>query len=332
MQGIPPSTRGRTKRNVLAVTAVLAMTGISVAGCSGSASNAESTDAAGAQQKTLNIVVPAHAAAAPLYIALEKGYLKEEGLDVKISPLSSLASAFPALATGKSDVLFASISSGAVAVANGQKFKLIAESSVGSPGSVGVVTNDPKIKRGADLVGKKIASPTRGGVCDLATNSVLSKQGVDTSKIQWVELPVQSSGAALERGDVDAVCAVEPAITQLKQEIGADLVVDSQTGEFDKMPDGGYFVTEDFAKRNPQTIAAFRRALARGVADAKADKKALRKTIADYSGMPTKVVNAMTLPAYVTGADPAQVQRVLDMLKDAGALPKPITGRELVVR
>lgn len=318
-------------------TRVLVLAAVSVgllAGCGSSDDDtATSGTAAASAKKSLKLVVPPHAGAAPVFIAEKEGYFTDEGLEVSIEPPASPSATFPALATGEIDALSVSIQSGATVVANGQPFKLIAQQAVGAPNYTGVVSNQPDIKTGADLEGKKVGVQVEGAACDLGAKAVMKSQGVDPTKITWVELPRESHGAAMERGDIDAVCAAEPMITQLKQEQpGTHLVVDSLTGPYDKILLDGYYMRDDFVEENPETVAAFRRALAKGMKVAQADEAQLRATIVEMTGLPPELVKEMALPSWgaQVEADPAEVQRVIDSMQEEGALPKPLKADELV--
>jgi NitT/TauT family transport system substrate-binding protein len=326
------SVRRCGRRPMAALAAGLGVVALVGCGDDDAGKAASSSSPKGLERTSVTILAPPHANGAPLWIAQQKGYFKQQGLDVKIEPPTSPAAALPALAAGKVDLLYVSIQPGVTAIANGQKLSLVEQGSVGTPHTVGIVTKDPDIRSPADLPGKKVAVQVQGATCDLGAKAALKAQGVDGSKVKWVELPLASHAPALERGDVDAVCAVEPTMTQLKQQEGARLVVDSMTGDFAKLPADGYWARTDFATKNPKTVAAFRRGLELGVRAAKADEAALRKTIVGYTKMPPKIVDAMTLPTYVTGVDPAQIQRVLDTMKAAGVLTKAVTADQVVAK
>jgi NitT/TauT family transport system substrate-binding protein len=313
---------------------VAAATVALASGCgSGGTSSGASGGAKAGGLTTITILPQPHASMAPLYIALQKGYFKQEGLDVKLAPPASPAAAYPALATGKLDIMYSGITSGATAVGNGLKLKMIAQMSIGSPRTVGIVTSNPSIRTGADLAGKTLGSVIlSGSTCILGADAALKSQGVEASKLKWVELPPPAQGAAMQRGDIDGACAVEPTITMLKQQVHARLIVDSLSGQFAGMPADGLFVRAAYAQKDHATIEAFLRALGKGTADAKADPQALRKVIEGYSQLPARVVDAMAPVKYVTGIDRAQVQRVLDAMKAAGLLRKPLTVDQLVAQ
>jgi NitT/TauT family transport system substrate-binding protein len=74
-------------------------------------------------------------AEAGLYVAKERGYFKQEGLDVEFLPGMVGAEAFPALATGRIDAVGGSFGPGNInAVKRGIRVKLVAGLSSYRPG------------------------------------------------------------------------------------------------------------------------------------------------------------------------------------------------------
>jgi NitT/TauT family transport system substrate-binding protein len=87
----------------------------------------------------------------------------------------------------------------------------------------------------------------------------------------------------------------------------------------DGFPVAGYQVTKAFADANPNTVAAFQRAIIAAAAETQDDAVA-RASIAGYTTLPPATIAAVTLPEYRGAIDQAQLQRVSDFLVEFGIL------------
>src|SRR5690606_25055018 len=98
----------------------------------------------------------------------------------------------------------------------------------------------------------------------------------------FVEIAPPAMEQALKSNSVDAVQAIEPFGTQMEQSLGARMIADLSSGPTADFPIAGYATTEKFAKENPETVAAFQRAIqkAQGMA---ADRKLVQDTLPTYA-------------------------------------------------
>jgi ABC-type nitrate/sulfonate/bicarbonate transport system substrate-binding protein len=110
------------------------------------------------------------------YIARAKGYLANEGLDLKIVVMRSSVSV-PALVTG--EIQFAVHGSAMTAAMRGAPLKAVFFM---YHTSIMQFTVRPEITRGQDLKGKIIAISSPGGSQDQATRLILKKLGLDPDR------------------------------------------------------------------------------------------------------------------------------------------------------
>jgi NitT/TauT family transport system substrate-binding protein len=161
-------------------------------------------------------------AEAGLYVAQEKGYFKQEGLDVEFLTGMVGAEAFPALATGRIDAVGGSFGPGVVnAVKRGIKVRLVAGLSSyrkGWDSGFYLVRKDlidsGKVKDWKDLKGLTLAvSSGRPSLGDYITLQALKKGGLTLTDAKIVEIPFTNIIAALKSGGIDAAHNAEPQAT-----------------------------------------------------------------------------------------------------------------------
>ena len=305
------------RRSLLRATlALLLVPLLALTACGGNepASPAQ-TENGGLEKTELTIGSVPVLGVAPLYIAIEKGYFKAEGLTVTPKIYASGALSLPAMIKGEIDLVFSNYISLFRAQAEGAgKLRVIAEGSASSPNSFGiyVMPNSP-IREAKDLAGKKIGVNARNNIATVLTNEALKSAGVDVTTINFVEVPFPEMGAALQRGDLDAAFFAEPFLTNASAQLGVNRIVDAGIGTTDGLPIDGYAGTEGWVKQHPKTSAAFQRALQKAAADA-ANRTETEKVVTGYAKVDPKFAPLMAPLQYPTSVNPTRLQRVADLM------------------
>lgn len=216
--------------------------------------------------------------AAGFLLALDKGYFKDEGLDVIIDIGNGSVEAIPRVATGAYQMGFGDINSlikfldedptqkveAVMMVYDKPVFSIVGRKSLG-------ITEDPKSLEGKTLG----APPPDGAFAQWAAFKQVA--GIDDSgiTIESIGFPVREP--MLAKGEVDAVFGFAfSVILNLKaQGVPADDIVpilfaDNGLGLYGN----AVMVNEDFAEANPEAVKGFLKALAKGFAEAVADPAA----------------------------------------------------------
>src|SRR5262249_60653524 len=155
----------------------------------------------------------------PHYTALEKGWYRDEGLDVKIVRGQGSADSVKRIGAGQGEVGIADISALIAARANTDvKVKAIALWYRRPPHGI-FVRSDSPIKTPKDLEGKKLAiSP--GNSHQILWPVFEKLSGLKPNSVTWVTMDAASMPPALIKGATDAgpLCRVhEPRIRQSAQ-------------------------------------------------------------------------------------------------------------------
>lgn len=169
----------------LLVVGMLLMTGCS----QGAASTGSTGDQAAAGEK-LKVKLAAQATSGQVfqYLAEDKGYLEEEGIDVDLVYINNGTDAFSALSSGQVDVISTYGTGGPlIQIANGQDFTIFGGYMIIGATPVFAMPGT-KYNGVEDLLGKKIAI-MRGGTPDIVLKGILSDAGYDPIKdVTFVEM------------------------------------------------------------------------------------------------------------------------------------------------
>src|SRR5262245_24417319 len=145
---------------------------------------------------------------APIFTAVEKGFFKEEGLDVQMVRCE-WANYKDVFALGGFDVTHHLIMYFLKPLEQGLDVKFTGGI---HRGCLRVQAHTKgNIFKIEDLRGKKIGVPGMGTPPFIFANRVLGAHGIDPGKeITWIVYPAGELGLALDKGDVDAVANSEP--------------------------------------------------------------------------------------------------------------------------
>lgn len=211
-----------------------------------------------AAPEKLTIAINSIPVSAPVWVAQDKGFFKDEGLDVTLQNFFSGKDALEFTLSGKSDIATCAETPIMQAVMAGRKLSIIATIATSERMTAVVVRKDKGITKPADLQGKKIGvMPYTTGDYLLAT--FLLFHGVPKSSVKIVTLNVDQMKEAMKDGRVDAVSTWEPHITDIRKALGASVEVYYATGFYRMTWD---LVTQpDFISKRPETVKRILRAL-----------------------------------------------------------------------
>ncbi|MFB4274270.1 ABC transporter substrate-binding protein [Nonomuraea sp. MTCD27] len=300
------------------VTAAAALT---LTGCGGGGS--EGRRAGAPEQAQLRVgVLPVHDVA-PLYIAIEKGYFKTEGLTVTPEVMAhGTAGGLTELAGGGLDVILGNYMTVFTAAEKGAgDYAFIADCyQAGANGFNIVVKGDSPMDTPADLKGTTVAVNAVDDIGGLALVHTLTDHGLPREAVEFVEIPFPEMAAAIAAGRADAAWMTEPYLTYAQRQDGARTVLDTMAGDMKDFPVAGWTTTRAFTQDSPNAVAAFQRALGRAQAEAAADREEVRKVIPMYTRIDARTAAEISLGTYPTSMDATRLQRVPDLMLRLGFL------------
>lgn len=262
----------------------------------------------------------------PVYAAYEKGFFKEEGLDVELIK-GDANSLKEALAAGKIDATDGLLMQWLKPIESGLNIKFTAGLHTGC---IQVLSKpDSKIKSVKDLKGKVIGVPAIGGGPMILASRLLSGEGFDSQKdVTWKVYPNSELPLILEKGEVDAISLADPL---------AQMTVDSGKGKsiYNSASDSPFkdeycclvVVNGTLIEKHPDTAAAITRAYMKGANWSNEHKQEIAKIETEKKYVPgEESVNAKVLAAYnykpsVDGGSDAVLNAAKEM-KKIGILAK----------
>ncbi|MET0238178.1 MAG: ABC transporter substrate-binding protein [Kibdelosporangium sp.] len=327
-----PSRSRRAAAGILGAAALLA----ALSGCGLIGGSSDDTggggDAGGLERTKLRVGAMTIIDSAPVHIALQKGYFKEQGLDVELETVTGAATAIPKLISGELQFTYGAY----VPVFQAQEkgtadFKFVADSYQTADNIfVIVVKKDSTIKTPADLAGKRIATNTKNSITDLLAKSAMETAGVDPGKVTWVEFPFPDMGAKLAADQVDAAVLLEPYVTLAERETGATQILDTSQGPTKDFPISGYTGLTKFTQENPKTTEAFRRALKKA-SETAANRTEVEDAVTKYAKIQKEVASLVRIGTFPTSVDRTRLQRTVDLMRQYKMLTKEINVDSMII-
>jgi NitT/TauT family transport system substrate-binding protein len=169
------------------------------------------------------------------YIAADRGYFQEEGIDFEYVHFASASDIVPALANGQLEVGALAVNVAAFnALARGTGIRLVADRGIFRPGYgwIALVVRPDLIESGrfrgsADLRGLHMAvTPPLGATANaVALARLLEREGIAEEEVQFTALPFPDMNPALANRAIDAAFQSEPLLsTALQQGIAVRVV------------------------------------------------------------------------------------------------------------
>lgn len=154
----------------------------------------------------------------PLFVAQERGYFKDAGLDVKLLPIQGGSEAVVQLAAGNFDAAVGGAGAGVFnAAQQGVKFKFVAPMHSEKPPLATKLVVGAKRKAEfanvAALKGKTVAINATGAATEYWLDQALKKNGLTLTDVTLKTVAFRDVPAALESGSLDAAMLGEPLVT-----------------------------------------------------------------------------------------------------------------------
>ncbi|MBM2623782.1 ABC transporter substrate-binding protein [Actinoplanes sp. LDG1-06] len=278
-----------------------------------------------------------------IYVAQEKGYFADAGFEVEVQAGKGTSPNLQLLQSGQVDFAAVDITAAMIEFGNNKfrDFTIINAIQQRNLQCImahaGSGINTPK-----DLAGKKIAY-LPGGVAKALFPTYAKLAGIDESKIQWVNLPLEQHPQNLAAGTVDAATQFavgKPGIERVAK--GRVITVLPYTDYLTDLYGVGIGVTRKAADDDPDRVRRFNEALLKGLSDAVADPAEAGRIYAQHEKIQPEPVaaaeNTLMVP-YVKSAaggtavgalDPQRVARNIAILQGAGVIPEVFEPEEVI--
>lgn len=207
----------------------------------------------------------------PMLVAKQRGYFKDEGLDVTIAAFSGGSKTLEALLGGSSDMVAGAYSNTITMATKGQHLVVVAAQVI-CPGWIFGVSqkHEADVKSPKDLKGMRIGVSAPGSSTHMAVNYILHKAGLQPSDVSIIGVG-QAAGAvaAMQAGQIDALIVNDPSATILTKDGSMRPLENMRTADGNvkvfgsDYPESSVFATKDFIDKNPKTVQAVANAIVR---------------------------------------------------------------------
>jgi NitT/TauT family transport system substrate-binding protein len=209
---------------------------------------------------------------APFYIAYDKGYFKDEGLDVDLIVLDSGAKVIAPLGTGELDVGSGALSVGFWnALLRGVKFRIVADRGHAEPGYLYQTVfmrkdliDSGQFKSLKDLKGMRMGFAAQGVTSLSLLNEATKVAGIKFEDVTPVYLSFPQQIAALQNKALDGTLLIEPQATvAVNAGYGVRFMDTNEFYPYQQI--SVIFYSDKFARQRKDVADKFMRAWLRGV-------------------------------------------------------------------
>ncbi|MBH1939799.1 ABC transporter substrate-binding protein [Mobilitalea sibirica] len=320
------------KRRFICVLAIITMTATMLVGCKGKDELTEIT---------LNEV--AHSIFyAPMYVAFEEDYFKEEGLKVNLVNGLGADKTMTAVLSGECEIGFMGAEATIYVYNEGAEDYVVNFAQLTQrAGNFLVSRNKEEDFSWNNVKGKTVIGGRPGGMPQMVFEYILKKNGIDPKKdvtiIQNIDFGITAQ--AFASGQADYTCEFEPAATSLELE-GAGAVVASLGVESGKVPYTSFSAKKSYIEKNPEIIQGFTNAIQRGMDYvATHSPEEIAKVIApQFDEIPMDKLVLIVTRYYDQDTwkdnlifEEASLDLLQDILEEAGELSKRVDYEDLII-
>lgn len=268
---------------------------------------------------------------APFYVAVDKGYFAEEGIELEFD--YSFETDGVAL-VGANKLQFSLVSGEQVLLARAQGLPVVYILGWFQEYPISVVSHvDENILAPADLAGKEIGLPGLFGANYVGLRALLHAAGLKESDVTLASIGFNQVEALAARQEQAVVgyTANEPVVLRAK----GYAINEIRVSDYAQLASNGILTNETVLKENPELARAFNRAFLRGLKDVidNPDEayeicKKFVENLAQADESVQKQVLAASIAMWVTPnpgySDPAAWENMQSLLLEMGMYPDPV--------
>jgi NitT/TauT family transport system substrate-binding protein len=271
---------------------------------------------------------------AAMFMAMEKGFFKAEGLELETVPMAGGAVIVQGVTSGDLQFGWTNVISLYQAHVEGFDFKLIAGGATNVKKSNEThameVLKDSPIRTAKDLEGKTVAVNTLNNIVHLMARAWVDKNGGSSAKVKFIELPFPQMEPALLAKKVDVISVQEPfaAAAAVKPEVR---ILSHPWGDVAaKFLIASWFASEKWIQKNRSTAQAFVRAINKGIDAIHADKEGARSAMIKWAGLKPDMAGKIGLPLFDKTVSEKDLQVTIDLTRKYKMIPRAIKARDVI--
>lgn len=274
----------------------------------------------------------------PFFVAIEKGYFKEQGLQVDDIRCGNSTEALNALLADKVDIIapisFSALLAAEIKSPGEVKLFLPGGESDKIIGSYLLVRKDSILTSIEQLKGKKIGTYT-GATQLLYLNLFLKEIGIDPEKdVEIIQVGPALQAQALDAGQFDALFTIEPYSTiALEKGIAKALIENPRVKHIvNPFISGSAAVSSRFLKENPEVLKKIYKAVAKALDFIRESEEEARNILPKYTPLEISIAQKAGLLEWYKVDEPINmnaIQQISDLLYENGILSARVLIKDM---
>jgi NitT/TauT family transport system substrate-binding protein len=275
-------------------------------------------------------VAPVEVCAEAFY-GVDLGIFRKSGLDVELQFFSSPGAVSAALAGNAIDVgLFDSV--GLVAAhAHNVPIIFLAPGKLyeDSAPEIGLVVRDDGPRTAKDVVGA-VAAPSINNIGALATMAWLDRNGGDSKRVKFIELPFPAMNEAVARGSVIGAVSVEPWLSDARDKGMRTIAPSNGLGSV--FVASAWVGSQTWAESHPAIVAPFVAAIYAAGHWGNNNHAAAIPIVAKYTKVAPETLAKMRHGRFAESTDLKTIQPVIDAMAGYQFIAKGFPAADLLYR
>lgn len=327
-----------THRSLIAAGAAALL--LTLTACAGGADEPTSTDSSGAPERiTVKVVEGLAYDAAPLWVAIDKGFFDEENLDVTSENAANgvAADAVPLIVGGSFQAGVTTLGVTAQSAATGLDFRIFGITSAYADSEeasqIAMVAAEGGPESLGDLgEGDIVGVPGVGGPAQAYISYAIDQAGGDSAAVEFQNVPITQGAQLVEAGSLTSSFITEPALTQVLDGDGPLRIIGYPTIEagLEGTPATALGATQGWI--DGEAAPRFQRAIDEAITwvNDPANYDELTEIIASHVDVDVEVVRAGRLPNFTSEIDDEAVNRYFEILNEYGVVPEVVTASDII--
>lgn len=268
------------------------------------------------------------------FVAQEKGFFKDEGLDVELVSFQGGPQILEALGGGSINIGFSNLVSLALANDNGIDFRAITGGPVEQTNHIenAILTlKNGSIKKPQDLAGKKIAINAKKNIIELMVKEYLRKNNVDLNSVEFVEAKFPEMQNALKSKQVDAIATIEPFVTVALKDTSIVRLSNYINDVIDRLEISSYHSSQKWINGNKDLVKRFQNAMAVSTKFCLENPEEVKNVLTKYSKVDKSILKEAMMPTFVEKISSDNFQILIEKMRKDGMLSKDIKASQLII-
>jgi len=221
-------------------------------------------------------------------VAKEKGFFKEEGLDVETVIVGTGREGLDALISKNVEINFVVDTPMANLGFKSTEVQLVATLAEGLDLDL-IVRKDRGINQPSDLKGKKIGIQ-KGTVMEFFASKFLETNGINKEDVEIQNIGIKEMAVAFERGDFDAVSSFEPHTNKILEMMRDEAATFSLVIPKVRLVNWNVSVRQEFLENHPVVIKRFLQALIKAEKYTRDNKEEVIGIVSQFTEMEKEIL------------------------------------------